>query len=56
MTCKALPLNVKLVVSGEALLEPCDALVRVLCGVRVPVPAVAHTRPAGVLQQRCGPH
>ena len=40
-TCKALPLTVGLVVLDEALLVPCDALVR--------VPAVAHTRPAGAL-------
>ena len=45
---KALPLNVEFVVLDEALLVPCDALVR--------VPAVAHTPPAGALQQRYGLH
>src|SRR5712691_9556403 len=47
-TGKDLPLNVGLVVVSEALPVPSCALAR--------VPAVAHTRPAGALRQRYGPH
>ena len=46
--CKALPLNVGLVVWFHAMLGPFCAPVR--------VPAVAHTHPAGALWQKREPH